>query len=165
MDPRRKSGPQRQDSLRQLTKNRPFLPKLIPPTVLQFSGALSETPKTQPGMGEPRFRRFFATGFRHCWWVQKTPPPPKMPPVEARCRPWNQKRPPSPPKSPKWQSFPHTGGPKNAAAPDERWGLTLRHYNSRTKRLSSFWNYRPRTKKPRKFGGRMWRPGGLLGFF
>ena len=56
-------------------------------------------------------------------------------------------------------AIPPTGGPKNAAAPDECWALTLRHYNSRTKRLSSFW------KKPRKFGGRMWRASGLLGFF
>ena len=37
-------------------------------------------------------------------------------------------------------AVPPTGGPKNAAAPDERWALTLRHYNSRTKRRSSFWN-------------------------
>ena len=62
-------------------------------------------------------------------------------------------------------AIPPTGGPKNAAAPDECWALTLRHYNSRTKRRSSFWNYRPRTKKPRKFGGRLWRAGGLLGIF
>ena len=62
-------------------------------------------------------------------------------------------------------AIPPTGGPKNAAAPDECWALTLRHYNSRTKRRSSFWNYRPRTKKPRKFGGRLWRVGGLLGIF
>ena len=56
-------------------------------------------------------------------------------------------------------AVPPTGGPKNVAAPEERWALPRRHYNSRTKRRSSFW------KKPRKFGGRMWQPVGLLGIF